>query len=304
MLIGAGGLLTLLLLRHNLIPDAGGLGVLLDSAAPWLGLGVPVLALIALARRSRLGIAAAVVPLLAWGYAFGWWWGGPDSKEPGQLIVVTQNMSAANDAPGRAIRELRATGADLIALQEVSGQNAHAADDELSDDYPHHAAVGTVALWSRYPVSDVEPADVGAGWRRGLRARVDVPGGALTVYVVHLPSIRLGDTATRDHGLATLSRELSTEVSARVVVLGDFNTTATDRYWYDFAPGYHDSRRAAGGPQFTWPAAFPVVGPDHILVRGLRAATSSVLHTSGSDHRGLAASLAVRDQPNPRRIGR
>ncbi|RDI68895.1 endonuclease/exonuclease/phosphatase family protein [Nocardia pseudobrasiliensis] len=294
-LVGAGALLTLLLVGHRLIPDVAGLGVLLDSAAPWLGLGVPVLALTALACRSRLGIAAAVVPLLAWGYAFGWWWGGPDSTGPGQLVVVTQNMSAANDAPGRAIRELRATGADLIALQEVSGQNARAAENELSDDYPYHAAVGTVALWSRYPVSGVEPADVGAGWRRGLRARVDAPGGTLTAYVVHLPSIRLGDNASRDHGLATLSRELSAEKSARVVVLGDFNTTATDRHWHAFAPGYHDSRQAAGGPQFTWPAALPVVGPDHILIRGLRAATSSVLHTPGSDHRGLAAGLAVRD---------
>ncbi|MFI5777639.1 endonuclease/exonuclease/phosphatase family protein [Nocardia sp. NPDC051570] len=296
VLLGAAAMVAVLVVGHDWVPDVGGLGVLLDSVAPWLGVGVPVLVLVAVACRSRLGVVAAVVvPLLAWGYAFGGWWAGtgPQAVGAGRLNVVTQNLSAANDDPREAVRVLRATGADLIALQEVSWRNAGAVEEGLSGVYPYHAQEGTVGLWSRYPISGTEPVDVGVGWRRGLRARVDVPGGPLTVHVVHLPSIRLGASGTRDRGLATLSEELTADSDRRGVVLGDFNTTATDRHWEGFAPGYHDTRSAGRGPQFTWPAWFPMLGPDHILARGLRPISSAALAAPGSDHRGLEATLAL-----------
>ncbi|MEG8182493.1 endonuclease/exonuclease/phosphatase family protein [Nocardia terpenica] len=292
-LLGAALLLTLLLLEHARVPDILGLGTVLDCAAPWLGIGIPVLVLVAFACRSRIGAVAAVIPLLAWAYLFGSWWAGTGSNlaAADRLTVVTQNMYAGNDSPSAAVRSLAATGADLIALQECSSGNRESAAEILSSTHPYHAAEGTVALWSRYPLSGTGVADVGAGWRRGLRTHVDTPTGDLVVYVVHLPSIRLGDTADRNRGLRTLSRELASDPARRIVVLGDFNTTGTDRHWAGFAPGYRDIRTS--GAQFTWPAVLPVVGPDHILTRGLAPVSSATIRTPGADHRGLVAVLAV-----------
>ncbi|WP_428846940.1 endonuclease/exonuclease/phosphatase family protein [Nocardia terpenica] len=169
----------------------------------------------------------------------------------------------------------------------------------MSATHPYHVAEGTVALWSRYPLSGTTAADVGAGWRRGLRTHVDTPTGDLVVFVVHLPSIRLGDTAARNRGLRTLSRELASDPARRIVVLGDFNTTGTDRHWAGFAPGYRDIRTS--GPQFTWPAALPVVRPDHILARDLVPVSSATIRTPGADHRGLVAVFALPAQDSPAR---
>ncbi|WP_169814171.1 endonuclease/exonuclease/phosphatase family protein [Nocardia mexicana] len=291
-LFGAG-LLAALLFGHTWVPDALGSGVVLDSAAPWLGVGVPVLVLGALACRSRIGVAAAVIPLLVWAAVFGSWWAGGNPAPPGSphLTLVTQNLYAGNATPDAAARALGSTAADLVALQEFSAGNREDVVDALSDSHPYRVTEGTVALWSRYPLSDTTVADVGAGWHRGLRTHVAMPAGDIVVYVVHLPSIRVGDTAIRDRGLRTLSRQLTSDTAERIVVAGDFNTAETDRHWRNFAPGYTDVR-TGGGPGFTWPAAFPVARPDHVLTRGFDRTTAHVLRTPGADHRGIAVDLA------------
>ncbi|ATL69185.1 hypothetical protein CRH09_26400 [Nocardia terpenica] len=273
-----------------------GLGEALDSVAPWLVLGVPVLALASLVLRSPVGAAASLVTLMTWACVFGPLWvsGSPRTTDVGSatLKVVTQNVSARNPDPVAAARSLAATGADIVAVEEVSARNETLMSPVLSARYRYRIRVGTVALWSRYSLSHTTPVDVGAGWHRGLRAHVAVPSGDLVVYVVHLPSIRLGDTAQRDRGLHILSRELVSDRAQRIVALGDFNTTNTDRNWKHFAPGYRDSQTTAGcGPGFTWPAALPVVRPDHVLIRGGYATASTVRRTQGADHRGVVATL-------------
>ncbi|WP_225725294.1 MULTISPECIES: endonuclease/exonuclease/phosphatase family protein [unclassified Nocardia] len=283
-------LLTVILIGHREVPDLMGLGIVLDTVAPWLGLLIPVLAVAALGLRAPLGVAATLVPLLVWAHLFGAWWAShPVTVGDKRLRVVTQNLYAGNRQPADTARALVAIGADLVALQEVTSAD-RAGDAILADAYPYHHAEGTVELWSRYPLGRSGPADVGAGWRRGLRALVQTPFGTIAVYVVHLPSARPGATADRDRGLHTLSAELTADRAENVVVLGDFNTTDTDRNWSGFAPGYFDVQRRAGtGPGFTWPAGFPIARPDHILVRGLEASAASTFETPGPDHRAVTA---------------
>ncbi|MBL1074217.1 endonuclease/exonuclease/phosphatase family protein [Nocardia sp. 2] len=285
--------LTLLLLRHDLVPDVLGLGVAVDTAAPWLGLLIPVLAVLC---RSPLGAVTTLLPLLVWANAFGGWWAPAlESRAPssgGGITVVSQNLFADNTSPAATARAVLAADADLVAVQEFAAADRVPVQRALDATYPYREQIGTVALWSRYPTSGATAVDVGLAWKRGLRTHVATPAGDLVVYVVHLPSIRPADTGTRTHGLAVLSQALAADPAEHIVVAGDFNTASTDRHWLSFAPGYRDAQRQSGsGPGFTWPAAAPIVRLDHVLTHGLTATRAGVLRVPGTDHRAVTATV-------------
>ncbi|MFY1670920.1 endonuclease/exonuclease/phosphatase family protein [Plantactinospora sp. WMMB334] len=286
----AVALLTALIAGHRLIPNVRGLGSLVDSAAPFLGLGVPLLGLAALLRRSWIALAAVLVPALLWVALFGTAWlpdGGGGSV---RLRVASQNLRAGNPDPAATVASLAETGPDLIALQEISGDTREPVAGALVEHYPHRAAVSTVALWSRFPIREDVGVDTGLAWTRALRAVVAAPGGDVVVYVVHLGSARAGDTGTRDRTVATLADQIRQDRAERLIVLGDLNTATTDRMLEPLTELLRDAQADAGrGPGFTWPAAMPVTRPDHVLYRGLTAAYARVLHTPASDHRAVTA---------------
>ena len=282
---------ALVIVGHRLVPDVRGIGSLVDSAAPWLGLAVPVLALGAVLTRSKFAAIAVVLPLLAWLIAFGSAWLPSGGGTP-DLRVANQNVDADNANPAATIRNVAATHADVIGLEEVTASSAPVIATTLSDAYPYHALESTVQLWSRYPISDFSGVDLGLSWTRALRAEIATPKGAVTVYVVHLASARAGQTATRDSTMDALVDRIRTDSSPRIVMLGDLNTASTDRVLAPLAHLLRDTQAAAGrGLGFTWPSSFPLVRPDHIMTRGMTATESSVVDTSGSDHRAITAGL-------------
>ncbi|MGW4245973.1 endonuclease/exonuclease/phosphatase family protein, partial [Nocardia sp. NPDC004722] len=193
--------------------------------------------------------------------------------------------------PSATARALAATGADLLAVQELGGTDRTPVQHILDATYPYREERGTVALWSRYPTSDTTVADVGIGWQRGLRTHVATPSGDLVVYVVHLPSVRPTDTATRNRGLRLLSSQLASDQAPHILVAGDFNTATTDRNWHSFAPTFTEARPSSG-PGFTWPAPFPLARLDHLLLHNLTPTASTVLHLPGPDHRATSATFA------------
>ncbi|WBB68936.1 endonuclease/exonuclease/phosphatase family protein [Micromonospora sp. WMMD812] len=283
-------LLAAVLAGHRAVPNVRGLGSLLDSVTPLLGAGVPLLALGALLRRSRLALIAVLLPAVVWAALYAGAWLRPGAAAgAGGLRVASQNLRAANPDPAATARALATAGADLIALQEV-------ADDRVADvlrpDHPHRASVSTVALYSRYPIRDRAGVDTGLGWTRALRAVVETPSGDLAVYVVHLGSARAGDTATRDQTVAALAAQVRADPAPRLVVLGDLNTASTDRVFAPLNRLLGDAQADAGrGFGFTWPAAVPVTRPDHVLYRGVTAISAGVLRTPASDHRAVTASF-------------
>ncbi|MEU8262230.1 endonuclease/exonuclease/phosphatase family protein [Micromonospora sp. NPDC048999] len=282
-------LLAVLLAGHRAVPNVHGLGSLVDSAAPLLGLGVPLLGLAALLRRSRRALLVVLVPAIAWGALYGRAWLPPAAGAgPASVRVASQNLRSGNPDPAATIGALTAADVDLIGLQEVDdGDRVEAV---LGQRYPHRAAVTTVALWSRWPIRDFVGVDTGLGWDRALRAVVATPQGDLVVYVVHLGSARAGHTVTRDETLAALAAAVRADPAPRLVVLGDLNTATTDRVFVPLTRLLHDAQADAGqGFGFTWPAELPVIRPDHVLYRGLTPTTAGVLHTPDSDHRAVTA---------------
>ncbi|MFZ4248870.1 endonuclease/exonuclease/phosphatase family protein [Streptomyces griseoincarnatus] len=217
-------LLAAVLARPGWIPTAPGhLGSLTDTMLPWTALALPALFAAALLRRSRTALAAVVLPLALWLTAFG----GTltDKSAPGgDLTVVSHNVNQDNPDPQDTVRRLLAAHPDILALEELSPETAPAYERALAPVYRHHFRQGTVGVWSVYPLSDATSLPI-MPWSRALRATAGTPHGPLTVYVAHLPSVRVRPTAgfttaARDEALRRLTTRIRAENAPRSLLLG------------------------------------------------------------------------------------
>ncbi|MFF1488598.1 endonuclease/exonuclease/phosphatase family protein [Streptomyces sp. NPDC058319] len=291
---------VLLLVGHRLVPDGPGhLGSLAESFLPWTALVVPVLLLCALLRRSATAVVAAAVAAAVWGSVFG---GtlvdkGAERTGGGDLTVVTHNVDEHNPDPAGTARALAASGADVVALEEL-GDATETYRTVLAARYRYAVVRGTVGLWSRYPVDDGGPVDI-APWPRALRATVHTPKGPVAVFVAHLLSVRFTPASgfgagARNAAALRLAEALRAETPPRLVVVGDFNGTTDDRALAPVTAGLRSAQAEAGaGFGFSWPAAFPVARIDQILVRGVEPRSAWSLPATGSDHLPVAASLRL-----------
>ncbi|MFG3258635.1 endonuclease/exonuclease/phosphatase family protein [Streptomyces sp. NPDC048172] len=305
--------LGLLMLLHAHVTDRAGLGSLLETFLPWSGLFVPPLLAGALWRRSASALLALLLPTVVWLSLFGGLLTDKSHAGAGSaLTVVSHNVGADNPDPARAARELTASGADVLALQEITPQARPRYEKALARAYPHHAVRGTVGLWSKLPLSGTRPVDTATDVgpladtkplarrladTRALRTTVATDKGPLAVYVAHLGSVRVLPrtgfaTDDRDRGARALAKAVAAERERRVVLLGDLNGTADDRAFAGLTARLRPAQEAAGdGFGFSWPATFPVARIDQILVRGVEPESSWVLPATGSDHLPVAAGI-------------
>ncbi|MBT2395949.1 endonuclease/exonuclease/phosphatase family protein [Streptomyces sp. ISL-100] len=289
-----------LLVFHSAVPDmAGRPGSLLETFLPWLGLTVPVLLVLAMVRRSAVALLALLLPVAAWVSGFG----GlllPAEDSAYDLTVVQHNVSDENADPAGTARALMKASPGLIALEELTAGAVAVYSATLAPEYPHHRVVGTVGLWSKYPLDGARPVDirpdgiVGA-WKRGLRAEVRVPGekAAVAVYVTHLPSVRLGvgagfSSGWRDESAVLLGSAIAAEPLDRVILLGDLNSTVDDR---GLDPVGAHMNTAGPGFAFSWPASFPVARIDQVMTRKATVTEVWSLPATGSDHLPIAARI-------------
>ncbi|WUG68774.1 endonuclease/exonuclease/phosphatase family protein [Streptomyces sp. NBC_00457] len=306
-------LLGLFMLLHAQIPNGtGGLGSLVETFLPWFGVFIPVLLAGALWRRSAAAVVALLLPVTVWLNLFGGLL-GDKSHAGGDLTVVSHNVGADNPDPAGTARDLAASDADVLALEEITAQAKPLYEKELAKTYPHHTVLGTVGLWSKLPLSDTrpvdieqdagplgdaKPAEVKLAYNRALRTTVATDQGPLAVYVAHLGSVRVTPrtgfwTDSRDRNAQALAEVLAAERNERVVLLGDINGTVDDRALEDITSQLESVQESAGdGFGFSWPASFPVARIDQILVRGVEPQSSWLLPATGSDHLPVAAGIS------------
>ncbi len=289
-----------LLVFHAAVPNTvGNLGSLLETFLPWLGLAVPVLLCLAMLRRSAIAAAAAVLPAAAWIALFGGLVPSADRGTSHDLTVLQHNVSDENPDPAGTARALTQAGADLVALEELTPAALPVYEAALAADHPYRAVVGTVGLWSRYPLVDARPVDIRpdgieGDWSRGLRSTVRAPSGDLAVYVAHLPSVRVRldgfSSGRRDASAVALGRAIAAEKLDTVILLGDLNSTLDDR---GLAPVTSRMIPAEEGFGFSWPAAFPLARIDHVMARAATPTSTWTLPATGSDHLPVAARIRL-----------
>ncbi|MFG3285606.1 endonuclease/exonuclease/phosphatase family protein [Streptomyces sp. NPDC048111] len=281
------------------VPNTPGhLGSLLQTVLPWTGLLVPLLLGLALARRSALAVAAVLAPAVVWCCLFA----GTlvdKGERGGDLTVLSHNVNEENGDPGRTARALASSGAGLVALEELPRRATARStyEQELAAAYPYSAVRGGVGVWSKYPIRAVEPLEI-MPWTRALRATVDTPRGPVAVYVAHLASVRVLPTGfattSRNDSAARLAELVRAEPLPRVVVLGDFNGSTADSSLNALTGQLSSAQEKAGaGFGLTWPAGFPLVRLDQIMVKGIKPVSSWTLPATGSDHLPVAASLKL-----------
>lgn len=301
ILAGLAILSATVLLLHSWIPDRlGNLGSLVETFLPWTGVTVPLLLVLALVRRSATAAVAVVLPAVVWVSLFG---GTLVDKQIGgaNLTVVTHNVDAANPDPQGTARALVRSGADVVALQELTDAATPAYERVLAATYRYHSVQGTVGLWSRYPLNDSQPVEI-MPWTRAMRSTVQTPEGPVAVFVAHLASVRVhlgtGFTAEeRDESARLLGEAVRADPDPRVVLLGDFNGTADDRSLAAVTSGMRSAQAVAGaGFGFSWPASFPVVRVDQVFLRGVTPVSAWTLPATGSDHLPVAASFRLSER--------
>ncbi|WP_373312446.1 endonuclease/exonuclease/phosphatase family protein [Streptomyces candidus] len=288
-------LVALVMIFHAQIPNTvGNLGSLTETFLPWFGLAIPLLLVLALLRRSALALVALLLPVGVWLNLFGGLY-TDKSTSGGDLTVATHNVNAENNDPAGTARVLAGSGADVVALEEIAGDNLAAFKQAMGATYQYHAVEGTVGVWSKYPLSDTRRVDIRLGWARALRATVATPKGEVAVYVAHMPSVRVklkaGFTANqRDKSADALGEAIAREPLRRVVLLGDLNGTMNDRALNGVTAQMRSTQGAAGdGFGFSWPAAFPMARIDQIMVRNVEPMSSWALPRTMSDHLPVAA---------------
>lgn len=286
---------AVLLVAHEYVPNRwGNLGSLVQTFLPWLGLAVPLGILAALLRRFALAVLAVLLPLAAWIWVF-LPQVRPTDQAPGDLAVVQHNVSDTNtDVEGTA-EVLLAAEPDVVTLTEVSKATAEQYTQAFAEALPHHETQGTVGVWSRFPLTaatavDIRPEGVAASWDRCLRVVIEREGGAVAMFVAHLPSVRLDsggfETELRNASALQLAEAVNAEESETVIVAGDLNAVLADGA---IAPLTNLVTATATGFQFTYPERFPVAQIDHVLARGATVTGVRALDRTGSDHLPLLA---------------
>ncbi|GAA3805457.1 endonuclease/exonuclease/phosphatase family protein [Streptomyces phyllanthi] len=291
--------LALVMALHARIPNSiGNTGSLTETFLPWLGVFVPVLLVLALVRRSATALIAVLLPGIVWLNLFG---GLLTHKTGGggELTVATHNVNADNADPAGTARDVAASGADVVALEELTETAVPVYEKALESTYKYHEVVGTVGLWSKYPMSGTKAVDIKLGWERAMRSTVTTPEGKVAVYVAHLPSVRVkleaGFTARqRDKSADALGEAIADESKLPTVLLGDLNGTMNDRALNAITAQMRSTQGAAGsGFGFSWPASFPMARIDQILVKGAEPKASWTLPATGSDHLPIAARVKL-----------
>ncbi|QIK62731.1 endonuclease/exonuclease/phosphatase family protein [Leucobacter viscericola] len=288
------GVLTLLIALHSALP--GSVGTIVATSLPWLGWFLPLLGVGALLARNKRAWVFVLLPTVVWGILVGSVLiplGNNTASAPAerQLTVASHNVEGSSSSAAQSARDLAATGAQIIALVELAGDDREAAAEELAESHPYSYTVGTVGLWSVYPLELEQPLELGLGWKRALSADVITPSGAVSVYVIHAASFRPGDQQERDTMLQNLGDLIPKDQAERVIVMGDFNATSFDPAMtaiLDTVDEPHQSDLSWG---FTWPTDVPLARIDHILKRGFTPLENRVFSAGNSDHKAVMAVL-------------
>lgn len=239
------------------------------------------------------------------------------------FTVMTCNVGNNRAPVEKLVPVVRDSGADLVAFQELSDQQAEAITNELFKAYPHQAvypgSFAGKALLSRYPILDSKQLHLSEE-RPDLKTVVEVGTVELTLIIAHPPPPRPHwrglkfDRQTWEQ--ITSLAELALKHKP-AVLLGDFNLA---EWWGEYAylrsMGLKDAFQVAGrdrghtlprriGPWKRMRALnrllsrltfIPLLRVDYIwYTEPLHCLESWVGEDTGSDHLPVLADMVISD---------
>lgn len=246
--------------------------------------------------RPVLAVAAV---LFGWGLIGAWslvvpvalalplLWPAAAPQGPTGLTLYQKNLSFRLDDTGPLVRDIKASGADVVTLQELHNR-LDPLLEQLADSHPHQHLcdahpVGRVAILSKYPFTQRGCV----AWDGLAHARVATETGDVTVVALHLHW-------PYPYGQASQVGRLTPTLSALpqpMIVAGDFNTVPGTHTIARISRATGTRRAALFKPTFWLRQSYPIT-IDHILLpKGWRAAIAR-RPLLGSDHLGLIARIA------------
>jgi vancomycin resistance protein VanJ len=246
----------------------------LNSFSAYLFLPLFVLPLLAVVTRQRwLGVAwVAGVALGAYLYADLWLPRAPTALAGHPpLTVMTYNTLGPNEDTAATLATIRASGADLVLVQELNPPTAAALGRELAAEYPYQVldardGVEGMGAISRYPLRATGEALPLRWIGQPQVLALDFAGRAVAVLNVHT----LSGAYVRER--EAQARAITAFVDAHpgpLVVGGDFNATDHSTTYRLVTERLRDAWRGAGqGLGATWPGAEPG-GGGPLTVAGL-----------------------------------
>jgi vancomycin resistance protein VanJ len=268
---------------------------------------------------------------------FGVYWGSMfthstingQGRAPAELSILSHNMAQDQTDYDSVDALVERTDADIVLLQEVTGDYIKDHWPRLRTRYPYQVngpllsakSVG-MGILSKYPLDDVTNFKLDEdGLVFQQRAEVSLDGKRIAVYNVHttFPWVRLErdpwlsripwpvyDDKTRRKEITNLLRQLQSE-TAPLILAGDFNLSDFSEDYGRLTSVLGDAYRSAGsGLGFTWPANrtpsvsipihHPLVRIDYIFHSDQwQPKYAHTLEKTGSDHLPLFTSLDLRD---------
>ncbi|MFQ3647881.1 MAG: endonuclease/exonuclease/phosphatase family protein [Anaerolineae bacterium] len=301
------------LLLRWLTAERSGLVALANTFAEWLLL--PALGLLPFTRRRHWPLLSLPLALLLAWYAPRFI---PRARKAAPdvptLTVLTHNLLADPHPLDAIIAALRASSADIIALQEVSQAYEPLLIEGLRDVYPYFG-VHTVALrfagqaiFSRYPLLEDDywqyewlPTPLGH-----QRALIDTPYTPVVVYNVHPTHPGMNgqhfNPAYRHREIQDVMARIHAE-TLPVVLLGDFNMPENSPDYQTVTATLTDAYRDVGlgiGWTFRLRLPFPFLRLDYVFCSAeWLPLTAEVLpEHGGSDHYPVRVALAWRGAPS------
>jgi endonuclease/exonuclease/phosphatase (EEP) superfamily protein YafD len=221
-----------------------------------------------------------------------------------EVTIVHSNLLYSNPTIDDAITALLATGADVIAVSELTPEFQRTIErSPIGAEYPFASTkptrgAGGLGIWSRQPlVAGPRPPDS----RMTLSAEVDLGGRPLVILLAHPPPPLRHVDEWRTEMAAIAARPVAER--QRTVLVADLNVSYFHPAFRRFLDrtGWLDVHTARGkGFSASWPTdrrVPPFVRLDHALVGADVTATKiEDVDVPGSDHRGFVVGVSWADR--------
>lgn len=207
------------------------------------------------------------------------------------ISLAQMNVLEENDAFPEVIAAAKATGADVLCLQEVDSLWYTELSKGLASAYPWQVfGAGErnygIALFSRVPYTTAEVIDLHG--LPAIRASFHQGGRSLELFNVHLRSPECGADLRQRNLQWQMLAGMARESRVATCVAGDLNTVPWDVAFRQFERA-SDMGHGSQALVPTWPAdiGIPLIPLDHVLVSPeVTVAGSDTFKIPGSDHRG------------------